>query len=79
MMQDVRGEATLGEFGVPKTGLAQLAVHLATATYVPPPVDEMNLALGYLERKFIHTSRVFLSWHAAMIHYQFKPIHHFGW
>jgi Fic family protein len=48
-----------------------------TATYVPPPVDEMNHTLSDLE-KFIHTGTdVPTLARAAMIHYQFEAIHPF--
>lgn len=48
-----------------------------TATYVPPPVDEMIQTLGDLEN-FIHVGTdVPVLARAAMIHYQFEAIHPF--
>jgi Fic family protein len=48
-----------------------------TATYVPPPVDEMHEGLDDLE-KFIHArTDVPALARAAMIHYQFEALHPF--
>ncbi|MBI5825279.1 MAG: Fic family protein [Chloroflexi bacterium] len=78
LMQDVRGgHLTPGEFRRTQNWIGAAGSTLATATYVPPPVDEMNLALGDLE-KFIHTSTDIPTLaRAAMIHYQFEAIHPF--
>lgn len=78
LMQDVRGgNLTPGEFRRIQNWIGAAGSTLATATYVPPPVDEMNLALSELE-KFIHTSTDIPTLaRAAMIHYQFEAIHPF--
>lgn len=78
LMQDVRGgNLTPGEFRRTQNWIGAAGSTLATATYVPPPVDEMNLALSELE-KFIHTSTDIPTLaRAAMIHYQFEAIHPF--
>jgi Fic family protein len=78
LMQDVRGgNLTPGEFRRTQNWIGAAGSTLATATYVPPPVDEMNLALSDLE-KFIHTSTDIPTLaRAAMIHYQFEAIHPF--
>ena len=48
-----------------------------TATFVPPPVDEMHQALGELE-KFMHAGTDIPALaRAAMIHYQFEALHPF--
>lgn len=78
LMQDVRGgNLTPGEYRRTQNWIGAAGSTLATATYVPPPVDEMSLALSDLE-KFIHTSTDIPTLaRAAMIHYQFEAIHPF--
>lgn len=78
LMQNVRGgNLTPGEFRRTQNWIGAAGSTLATATYVPPPVDEMKLALSDLE-KFIHTSTdIPTLTRAAMIHYQFEAIHPF--
>ena len=78
LMQGVRGgNLTPGEFRRTQNWIGAAGRTLSTATYVPPPVDDMHVALGDLE-KFIHagTELPFLV-RAAMIHYQFEAIHPF--
>ena len=78
LMQGVRGgNLTPGEFRHTQNWIGAAGSTLTTATYVPPPVDEMNLALADLE-KFIHASNDIPALvRAAMIHYQFEAIHPF--
>jgi len=78
LMKDVRGgNLTSGEFRRTQNWIGPAGSTIMTATYVPPPVDEMNQALGDLE-KFIHTgSDVPALARAAMIHYQFEALHPF--
>jgi len=78
LMQGVRGgNLTPGEFRRTQTWIGAAGSTLATAAYVPPLVDEMNLALADLE-KFIHTNTdIPILVRAAMIHYQFEAIHPF--
>jgi len=78
LMQGVRGgNLTPGEFRRTQNWIGAAGSTLTTATYVPPPVDEMNLVLVDLE-KFIHTSTdIPAIVRAAMIHYQFEAIHPF--
>lgn len=78
LMQGVRGgNLTPGEFRRTQNWIGAAGSTLTTATYVPPPVDEMNLALADLEN-FIHTSTdIPAVVRAAMIHYQFEAIHPF--
>jgi len=77
-MHGVRGgNLTPGEFRRTQNWIGPAGSTIMTATYVPPPVDEMNQALGDLE-KFIHTStEVPVLARAAMIHYQFEALHPF--
>jgi Fic family protein len=78
LMQGVRdGNLTPGEFRRTQNWIGPAGSTIMTATYVPPPVDEMNQALSDLE-KFIYTStNVPVLARAAMIHYQFEAIHPF--
>jgi Fic family protein len=78
LMQGVRGgNLTPGEFRRTQNWIGAAGSTLATATYVPPPVDEMNLVLADLE-KFIHANiDIPILVRAAMIHYQFEAIHPF--
>jgi Fic family protein len=78
LMQGVRGgNLTPGEFRRTQNWIGAAGSTLTTATYVPPPVDEMNLALADLE-KFIHASTDIPTLvRAAMIHYQFEAVHPF--
>jgi Fic family protein len=78
LMTGVRGgNLTPGEFRRTQNWIGPAGSTLMTATYVPPPVDEMHQALGDLER-FIHagTDMPAIA-RAAMIHYQFEAIHPF--
>jgi len=78
LMQGVRGgNLTTGEIRRTQNWIGPAGSTIMTATYVPPPVDEMNQALNDLE-KFIHTGTdVPILARAAMIHYQFEAIHPF--
>lgn len=49
---------------------------LQNAAFVPPPVEEMNRALGDLE-KFIHDKNLVPVLQAGLIHAQFETIHPF--
>jgi Fic family protein len=78
LMEDVRGnQATPGEFRRTQNWIGAPGCTLNDATFVPPPVDEMNAALDALE-KYLHAEDdtpplVRL----AFIHYQFEAIHPF--
>jgi Fic family protein len=78
LLQGVRGgNLTPGEFRRTQNWIGPAGSTIMTATYVPPPVDEMNQALSNLE-KFIHASTEIPALaRAAMIHYQFEAIHPF--
>ena len=78
LMAGVRGGTlTPGEFRRSQNWIGPAGSTLMTATYVPPPFDEMTQALGNWE-KFIHGgTEVPALARAAMIHYQFEAIHPF--
>jgi Fic family protein len=78
LMEGVRGgNLTPGKFRRTQNWIGPAGSTLATATYVPPPVDEMQNALSDLE-KFIHAEAELPALaRAGMIHYQFEAIHPF--
>ncbi|MFH1908717.1 MAG: Fic family protein [Chloroflexota bacterium] len=78
LMEGLRGGAlTPGEFRRSQSLIGRPGATLETATYVPPPVDEMHAALDLME-KFIHApSDLSLLVRIALIHYQFEAIHPF--
>jgi len=78
LMEGVRGgNLTPGKFRHTQNWIGPAGITLETATYVPPPVDEMQDALSALE-KFIHAdTEIPPLARAGMIHYQFEAIHPF--
>jgi Fic family protein len=78
LMEGVRGEyATPGEFRQSQNWIGAAGATLNEATFVPPPVEEMQDCLGQLEM-FLHSdSRLPPLVQAAMVHYQFETIHPF--
>jgi Fic family protein len=78
LMEGVRGERmSPGEFRITQNWVGPPGCSLADATYVPPPVPEMNEALGQWER-FIHSEDPIPPLiKCALMHYQFEAIHPF--
>lgn len=78
LMERVRGEhATRGEFRQSQNWIGTPGATLNDATFVPPPVPEMQECLSQLE-KFLHSdTRLPPIVQAAMVHYQFETIHPF--
>ena len=78
LMEGVRGDVwTPGEFRRSQNWIGSAGSTLETAVYIPPPVDEMNIALGQLEM-FIHApSDLPALARVGLIHYQFEAIHPF--
>lgn len=78
LMEGVRGKhATPGEFRKSQNWIGSAGATLENATYVPPPVPEMQEALADLEQ-FLHAdSSLPLVVKLALIHYQFEAIHPF--
>lgn len=78
LMKDVRGQhLTPGEFRRSQNWIGPAGCMINEATFVPPPVNEMNDALNDFE-KFLH-DRESLSGlvQCALMHYQFEIIHPF--
>lgn len=78
LMEGVRGEKMKpGEFRTSQNWIGPPGCSLADATYVPPPVPEMNEALGQWE-KFLHSDDSIAPLiKCALMHYQFEAIHPF--
>jgi Fic family protein len=78
LMEGVRGEhLTPGEFRRSQNWIGPPGSTIQSATFVPPPVDEMHQALDDLER-FIHSpSDIPQLVRAGLIQYQFEAIHPF--
>ncbi len=78
LMEGVRGEImTPGEFRRSQNWIGPAGSTLETASYVPPPVEEMHRSLDALE-KFIHApSDLPALTRIGLIHYQFEAIHPF--
>lgn len=73
------GRVRPGEFRMDQNWIGAPGDNIHSARFVPPPPQEMKLALGALE-KFIHSNddtvpHVLV--HLALIHYQFEAIHPF--
>lgn len=78
LMEGVRGgHATPGEFRQSQNWIGSPGAVLNEATYVPPPVPEMQDCLDQLE-KFLHAeTKLPPLVEAALVHYQFEAIHPF--
>jgi len=78
LTENVRGGTlTPGEFRRSQNWIGPFGSTPETATFVPPPVDEMYQALEQFE-KFIHTeTNIPVLIRIGMIHYQFEAIHPF--
>ena len=76
LMEGVRGQhATPSEFRQSQNWVGSAGAFLGEATYVPPPVPEMQECLNQLE-KFLHArTRLPPLVEAALVHYQFEAIH----
>lgn len=78
LLEGVRGEhLTPGEFRRSQNWIGLAGCALTDATYVPPPVDEMNNALHMLETYLHARSNLPPLIRLAIIHYQFEAIHPF--
>ncbi len=78
LMRGVRGGTRgPGEFRRIQNWIGPTGADIQDASYVPPPVEEMNGALDLLE-KFLHAPAAlpFLI-RCALVHYQFEAIHPF--
>jgi len=78
LLTGVRGESgDPGEFRSVQNWIGKPGTKIADATYVPPPVAEMDVALDAFE-KFLHAeSHLPALIRLALVHYQFEAIHPF--
>lgn len=78
LMEGVRGEKMKpGEFRTSQNWIGPSGCSLVDAIYVPPPVPEMNKALGQWE-KFLHSDDSMVPLiKCGLMHYQFEAIHPF--
>ncbi len=77
LMAGVRGsERTPGEFRRSQNWIGPPGCTLANATFVPPPVHEMQTALGNFET-FLHDTNLPVLIQCGLAHAQFETIHPF--
>jgi Fic family protein len=78
LLRDTRGSnREPGEFRRTQNWIGPAGCSLMTASFVPPPVPEMNDALGEFE-KFLHFERPMPALiHCGLAHAQFETIHPF--
>ncbi len=77
LMRGVRGDhATPGEFRRSQNWIGPAGCTLATASYIPPPPNELMACLGELET-FLNDRSLPPLVQIAMAHYQFEAIHPF--
>jgi len=74
---EVGGSRTPGEFRTTQNWIGPPGATQATATYVPPPVDEMHAALAAWEAFLRERDTVPDLVQVAMLHEQFQAIHPF--
>jgi Fic family protein len=78
LMEGGRGEhLTPGEFRRSQNWIGPQGCTLMDATYVPPPVEHMEHALGQFETYLHAASALPLLIRLAAVHYQFEAIHPF--
>ncbi|MBP9663259.1 MAG: Fic family protein [Pyrinomonadaceae bacterium] len=80
LMSGVRGDEarlTPGQLRRSQNWIGRSGSSLSSATYVPPPPEEMHRGLGELEKYFHAASDLPHLVRLAMIHYQFEAIHPF--
>jgi cell filamentation protein, protein adenylyltransferase len=78
LMADVRGSTRApGEFRHVQNWIGPAGSRIDTATYVPPPVQEMHAALDRFEHYLHEPSPLPALLRVALIHYHFEAIHPF--
>jgi Fic family protein len=78
LMRNVRGDhATPGEFRRSQNWIGPAGSTIETATYVPPPVDEMSDCLDFWERFLHERAKMPDLVQCALMHEQFEAIHPF--
>ena len=78
LMEGVRGEDKCpGEFRHSQNWIGGPGSTLKTARHIPPPPEDMDIAISDLEKFFAAEAREDVLIRAALIHYQFETIHPF--
>ena len=78
LMADVRGaDKDPGQFRTEQNWIGPPGCDVHTATFVPPPPDIMQVAIGNLEAYFHDDTPIPPLVKAGLIHYQFETIHPF--
>ncbi len=78
LMEGVRGqERNPGEFRQSQNWIGAAGSTIKTAKYIPPAVEDMNIALSNLENYLNANDDLDVLIQAALIHYQFETIHPF--
>jgi Fic family protein len=78
LLRDVRGADKMpGEFRTSQNWVGPAGASIANATFVPPPVHEMQTALGDLERFFHASDDLPALIQCGLAHVQFETIHPF--
>ena len=78
LMSGVRGqEKSPGEFRISQNWIGAANCTLKEARYIPPNVEDMNAAMGELERYMNEGDDYDALIRIALIHYQFETIHPF--
>ncbi|MDP3910790.1 MAG: Fic/DOC family N-terminal domain-containing protein [Gemmatimonadales bacterium] len=78
LLTGVRGRTqTPGEFRTVQNYIGRLGASEDIATFIPPPVPQMNEGLGALEKYLHRKSDLPPLVRLALIHYQFEAIHPF--
>lgn len=78
LLQNTRGShRNPGEFRTSQNWIGPAGCTLNTATFVPPTVPDMEVALGYLEKYFYEEDYTPALIKIALIHAQFETIHPF--
>lgn len=78
LMEGARGRhATPGQFRRTQNWIGPVGCSLNDATFVPPPMEQMNEVLGDWEKYFHSNPKEPPLIQCALIHYQFEAIHPF--
>jgi Fic family protein len=78
LLDGVRGsERNPGEFRRSQNWIGSANCNLSNATFIPPPVNEMEKAMGDLELFFYDEDEIPILIKIALIHAQFETIHPF--
>jgi Fic family protein len=79
LLEGVRGESSrVGEFRRTQNWIGTSGTNIEDATYIPPPVSDMNELLDDLEKFLNEVKNIPILIECAVMHYQFEAIHPFN-